>query len=170
MATKNENEILKNLPPSAASFLKLVIKNIRYRRSVRLDVMAELAAHFDDQLKDCKSEQEKEQKAKQLIDQFGSPKLLGVLLRRAKKRCRPLWRTAVVRAFQTAGVLVLCLIAYIVWFATGKPVITIDYVAEFNRFVRPVADESQNAYPFYDKAVQLLKANSDYNDVKRLLE
>jgi hypothetical protein len=120
-------------------------------------------------LKDCKTEQEKEQKAKQLIEQFGDPKLLGILLRRAKKRCRPLWRTVVVRSFQTAGILILCLIAYIVWFFTGKPVITTDYVAELNRLVRPAADESQNAYPLYDKAVQLLKVNSDYNDVKEIL-
>jgi hypothetical protein len=169
MATKNENEILKNLPPSAADFLKLIIKNMRYRKSIRQDVMIELAAHFEDQLKDCKTEQEKEQKAKQLIEQFGDPKMLGVLLRRAKKRCRPLWRTVVVRAFQTAGVFILCLIAYVIWFVSGKPVITTDYVAEFNRLVRPAADETQNAFPLYEKAIQLMKGNSDYNDVKGLL-
>ncbi len=160
---------LENLTCQIVEFLHLVIKNMHYRRSARQEVMTELAAHFEDQLKDCKTEQEKEQKAKQLIEQFGDPKLLGILLRRAKKRCRPLWRTAVVRSFQAVGILILCLIVYIVWFVTGKPVITTDYVAEFNRLVRPVADESQNASPLYDKAVQLLKANSDYNDVKELL-
>jgi hypothetical protein len=160
---------LENLTCQIVEFLHLVIKNMHYRRAARQEVMTELAAHFEDELKDCKTEQEKEQKAKQLIEQFGDPKLLGILLRRAKKRCRPFWRTAVVRSFQAAGILILCLIAYIVWFMIGKPVITTDYVAELNRLVRPAADESQNAYPLYDKAFQLLKANSDYNEVKELL-
>jgi hypothetical protein len=169
MKKEEKEDIFGNLPGQVVEYIKLVIKNMRYRKSVRREVIAELAAHFEDQLKDCKTEQEKEQKAKQLIEQFGAPKLLGVLLRRAKKRCRPLWRTVVVRSFQAAGILILCLIAYIVWFVIGKPVITTDYVAELNRLVRPVADESQNAYPLYDKAVQLLKGSSDYNDVKKLL-
>ena len=169
MSSEEKGNALEKLPAAAAEYIRLVIKRMRYRKKVRSEVMDELAAHFEDQLKDCKTEQEKEQKVKQLIEQFGDPKMLGVLLRRAKKRCRPLWRTAVVRAFQTAGVLILCLVAYIVWFASGKPVITTDYVAEFNRLVRPAADETQNAFPLYEKAIQLLKANSDYNDVKEIL-
>jgi hypothetical protein len=169
MATKKENDILKNLPPSAGDFIKLVIKKMRYRKSVRRDVTAELTAHFEDELKDCKTEQEKEQKAKRLIEEFGDPKLLGILLRRAKKRCRPLWRTAVVRSLQTVVILIVCFIAYTVWFVTGKPVISTDYVAELNRIVRPAADESQNAFPLYDKAIQMIKADSDFNDVKILL-
>ncbi len=169
MKKEEKEDIFGNLPGQVVEYIKLVIKNMRYRKSVRREVIAELAAHFEDQLKDCKTEQEKEQKAKQLIEQFGDPKLLGILLRRAKKRCRPLWRTVVVRSFQAAGILILCLIAYIVWFVTGKPVITTDYVAEYNRLARPVADESQNASPLYEKAIQFMRANSDYNDVKELL-
>jgi competence protein ComGC len=166
MAVKKQDDILKNLPASAADFIKVVIRNMRYRKAVQRDVKNELAAHFEDELKDCKDDKEKEQKAKQIIEDFGDPKLLGVLLRRAKKRCRPLWRTAIVRSLQAAGLLILFLIIYTIWFLTGKPVITTDYVAEFNRRVRPVADESQNANPLYEKAIQLLKANSDYNDIK----
>ena len=169
MAVRKEDDILKNLPLPAAEYIRLVIKKMRYRKKVRSEVMAELAGHFEDELKDCETEEEKEQKAKQLIEDFGDPKLLSVLLRRAKKRCRPLWRTAVVRTFQAAGILIICLIGYTIWFMTGKPLITTDYVAEFNRLVRPAADDSQNAAPLYDKAIQLFKANSDYNDVKELL-
>jgi hypothetical protein len=153
----------------AEDFIKLVIENMRYRRPVQQEVMNELAAHFEDELKDCKDEQEREQRAKQVIENFGDPKLLGILLRRAKKRCRPLWRTIVVRSFQTAGVLIACLIVYVVWFAMGKPVITTDYVAELNRIVRPAADESQNAAPLYENAIRLIKENSDYNDLKELV-
>ncbi len=48
-----------------------------------------------------------------------------------------------------------------VWFLTGKPVITTNYVAEFNKIVRPPADESLNAAPLYDKAVDLYEEMSD---------
>jgi hypothetical protein len=166
MAVKKQDDILKNLPASAADFIKVVIRNMRYRKAVQRDVKNELAAHFEDELKDCKDEKEKEQRAKQIIEDFGDPKLLGILLRRAKKRCRPLWRTAVVRSFQAAGILIICFIAYTVWFLIGKPVITTDYISEFNRLVRSAADESQNAAPYYLKAAGFVK--NCPNDVKEL--
>jgi hypothetical protein len=117
--------------------------------------MNELAGHFDNELKNCTTDEEREQKAQKLIEQFGDAKLLGILLRRAKKRCRPLWRTVVARTFQTIGVLILCLIIYLVWFFTGKPVITTNYITELNRIVRPTADESLNAALLYNKAAEI---------------
>ncbi|UCC23330.1 MAG: hypothetical protein JSW23_04565 [Planctomycetota bacterium] len=165
MNNEDETETkLSSLPTCAGEFVRLVIKKMRYRRKVRADVMAELAAHFEDELKDCANDEEREQKAQRLIDEFGDTKLLAVLLRRAKKRCRPLWRTAVARTFQTAGILILCLVVYVIWFLSGKPVITVDYVAELNRIVRPVTDESLNAAPLYNKAAKLYgeKPSDDY--------
>jgi hypothetical protein len=146
---------LEKLPGNAAEFIRLVIKKMRYRKQVRREVMAELVAHFQDALKDSKTDDERENRAQKLIAEFGDARLLAVLLRRAKKRCRPLWRTAMARVLQTAGVLTLCLIAYIVWFFTGKAVITTDYVAELNRIVKSSTDESLNAAPFYDRALEL---------------
>ncbi|MHC4214267.1 MAG: hypothetical protein ACYSWP_12940 [Planctomycetota bacterium] len=157
MGSKYPDKLLDNLPPSAADFIKLVIKKMRYRKKVHAEVMAELAYHFEDELKDCKTEQEKKENAHKLIEEFGDPKLLAVLLRRAKKRCRPLWRTVVARSFQTAGVLVLCLVLYIVWFFTGKPNITINYFAQLNELVRPTVDESLNAAPYYRQAAELME-------------
>lgn len=167
MAKKLPYTDLQNLPACAAEFIRLVIKKMRYRKKVRSDVMAELAAHFEDELADCAADKEKEQKAQQLIDQFGDVKLLAVLLRRAKKRCRPLWRTVVARTFQTIVVLILCLIVYLVWFFSGRPVITTDYVAELNRIVRPVADETLNAAPLYNKAAELY--DEAYDESSELL-
>ena len=51
--------------------------------------------------------------------------------------------------------MILCLVVYLAWFLTGKPNITVDYVAELNKIVRPVADDSLNAAPLYEKAVEL---------------
>ena len=101
MAKKLSDTDLQNLPACAAEFIKLVIKKMRYRKKVRADVQAELTAHFEDELRGCKTDQEKEQKARQLIEQFGDAKLLGILLRRAKKRCRPGWRNVFAKACQT---------------------------------------------------------------------
>ena len=168
MTGKEKNEVFDSLPTCVADFIKLVIKKMRYRKKVRLDVQAELAAHFEDELRDCKTDEEKEQKAQQLIAEFGDVKLLAVLLRRAKKRCRPLWRTIVARTFQTVGVLILCLIIYTVWFLTGKPVITTNYVAELNRIARPASDDKLNAAPFYNKAAESVEKLP--NDIKELLQ
>jgi hypothetical protein len=146
-----------DLPKCAAEFITLVIEKMRYRKKVRRDVQAELAAHFEDELRDCKTDEEKEQRAQKLIEDFGDVKLLAVLLRRAKKRCRPLWRTVVARTFQTIGVLILCFISYCVYISLGKPTININYVEEATGLVRPVADESFNAAPIYQKAIDAYK-------------
>jgi len=148
---------LSKLPVAAAEFIRLVVNKMRYRRKVQDNVQAELAAHFEDELKGCKADTEREEKARQLVGGFGDVKLLAILLRRAKKRCRPLWRTVVTRAFQTIGVLFVCLVLYIVWFLTGKPVVTTNYIAELNNMVRPVADESLNAATLYNKATEVFE-------------
>ena len=168
MEKQNRKESrLSNLPVAAVDFIRLVVKKMRYRRIVQDDVHAELAAHFEDELKSVKTDAEREQKAEQLVNGFGDAKMLAVLLRRAKKRCRPLWRTVVARAFQTVGVLFVCLVLYIVWFLTGKPAVTTNYIAELNNMVRPVADESLNAAPLYDKASKVFEDLPD--DVLKVL-
>jgi hypothetical protein len=169
MKKPDETErIFNKLPVSASEFIQLVIRKMRYRREVRQDVQAELTAHFEDELKDCKTDSEGEQKARQLITEFGDARLLAVLLRRAKKRCRPLWKTTVVRTFQTAGIITICFIVYVVWFMSGKPVITTDYVAELNRINRPVTDETLNAAPLYHKAARVFeKVPKDISELLR---
>jgi hypothetical protein len=146
---------IAHLPACAAEFIKLVIKKMRYRRKVRQDVLVELAAHFEDELKDCASDEEKKEKAQKLIAEFGDVKLLAVLLRRAKKRCRPLWRTVIVRTFQTIGILILCFTVYTIWFLTGKPAFRVDYLALLNQMSRPQIRDEDNAWPYYEKAVNL---------------
>jgi len=152
---------LKDLPADTVEFVERIIGKMRYRRKVRDDVMAELAAHFQDALKDCKTNEEKQQKARQLVTDFGDVKLLAVLLRRAKKRCRPLWRTVIARTAQAIVILFACFVVYLVWFLTGKPVITTNFVAQLNQLVHPAVDESLNAAPLYKKAVDLYKKPSD---------
>jgi len=154
MAKQNKTD-LQNIPAAAARFINRVISKMRYRRQVCRDVRAELAAHFEDELRGCKTDQERQQKALEVIAGFGDVKMLAVLLRRAKKRCRPLWRTVVARSLQTAGLLILCLILYTIWFSTGKPTISVDYVAMLNRMSRPEVSSKDNAWPHLEKAASL---------------
>ncbi|OHB55487.1 MAG: hypothetical protein A2173_03280 [Planctomycetes bacterium RBG_13_44_8b] len=155
MAKKNKNVDLSNLPSCAAEFIELVIKRMKYRRKVQQDVQAELAAHFEDELKSCTTTDEKEQKARKLVAEFGDVETLAILLRRAKKRCRPLWRTVVARTFQTIGILILCFAIYTIWFLTGKPAITVDYLSLLNDMSRPQVRDEDNAWPHYQKAINL---------------
>ncbi len=104
----------KGLPGCVSEYVRRILRKMRYRRKVRDEVEAELKAHFEDELKDCKSDKERQQKARYLVADFGDMKLLAILLRRAKKRCRPLWRTVIARTFQAIGVLILCFIVYAV--------------------------------------------------------
>jgi dsDNA-binding SOS-regulon protein len=161
-----DDKTFENLPNSAVEYINLVIKNMRYRKKAHDEVREELIDHFEVYLKDCATNEEKEQKAQQLISEFGDPKLLAILMRRAKKRCRPLWRTVVARTFQALAAMIILLILYIAWFFTGEPVITTNYIAELNKIVRPSADDSANAFPLCNKAIKTLV---DVNDVKELL-
>ncbi len=168
------------LPSCAEEYIKLIVKKMRYRRKVRQDVQEELTAHFEDELKDCGTEEDKEQKAKEVIAGFGDVKMLAVLLRRAKKRCRPLWRTAIVRSFQVLGILVLYCCVCFVPLLVGRPTISVNYVDWLNELVRSGRDEADNARPFYEKAIKLYVKNpqdwlhdsrkavwsSDLNDVE----
>lgn len=153
MSQNDKYQKNENLPQNAQEFIKLIIKKMRYRKKVRLDVQRELTAHFEDELRDCADDKQKEDRARQLIEQFGDAKLLGILLRRAKKRCRPLWRTIIARTFQTIGVLIVCLILYCVYISFGRPTVKIDYLKQATNMVRPLADENQNAANLYNQAV-----------------
>ena len=128
---------------------------MRYRRKVRRDVQAELVSHFKDALKDCTNDEDKKNKAQQVVSRFGDAKLLGVLLRRAKKRCRPVWKKVLVRSFQVVGVIILYFLICFGRFAIGTPTISVNYIDRLNQIVRGGRDEAENAMPYYDKAAEL---------------
>jgi hypothetical protein len=155
MSKGHKNADFQNLPACAAEFIKLVVKKMRYRRKVRRDVQAELSAHFEDELKDCASDEEKEQKAQKLIAEFGEPKLLAVLMRRAKKRCRPIWKKVLVRGLQVFGVIFLYLLICSSPLIIGRPTIKVNYVDWLNKFVQAGKDERDNARKYCEQAAAL---------------
>jgi hypothetical protein len=153
MKKKQDNKMFINLPDCAAEYIRLVIKKMRWQKKVRGDVQAELIAHFEDALKDCKTNEESEKTAKEIISEFGDAKMLAILARRAKKRCQSLWQKMFTKACQISGIIIVLFILYVIWFISGKPKITTDYVAQLNQIARPSStDETQNAAYYYNQA------------------
>jgi len=177
---ESKRSSFENVPAFAAKFIKLVIKKMRYRRKVRRDVRAELIAHFEDELRDCVNNREKEQKAEQLIAGFGDPKLLAVLMRRAKKRCRPIWKKVLVRGLQVFGIIFLYLLICFSPLIIGRPTIKVNYADWLNEFEQADRDAADNARSYYEKADELYvempewltkgkaKWPTDFNDVQLL--
>ena len=144
------------LDQSARDFIDSVIGSMKYRYKERCEVRQELIDHFLDAVCDCKTDKERTEVVNKLIQEFGDPKMLGLLARRGKKRCRPMWQKVLFTTLQCLGVCIILLVLYIVWFISGKPKVEINYLQVLNEQVRPAAaEEGQNAEPFYSKAVEL---------------
>jgi hypothetical protein len=92
-----------------------------------------------------------------LIQEFGDAKLLAVLCRRAKKRCRPLWRKIFVRGVQAAGILVLYGVLCSIRLLIGTPSLKVDYLAWLSDRTRAGREETLNAKPYFDKAAGLVR-------------
>ena len=143
------------LPACASQYIAQVTKKMRYRRRARAEVGAELTAHFEDALQECTDPQQREAVARALIEQFGDAKLLAVLCRRAKKRCRPLWLQVIIRSVQAVGVVSLYSVLCLLPLYFGKPVVRVNYVDWLNERWRPAQPSAENARDYFDKAVGL---------------
>jgi len=155
MEKKANDRDVHELPASATEFIRQIVRRMGYRRKARQEVQPELTAHFEDELRGVTDPTEREQKARKLIERFGDPKLLAVLCRRAKIRCRPLWAKTMVRTLQAAVVFLVLFGLYLIWFVSGRPAVKVDYLAQLNRMSRPEIVESDNAWPYYEKAIAL---------------
>ena len=152
MASKDDR--FAHLPDSAVKYIKSVVRRVGMGRKVKRSVRDELVDHFSYALTDC-DEADRPARAAKLVAEFGSVKLLAKLIRRGKKRCRPLWKKAIIRGFQAVGLLILFCILYTFWLTTGEPTIRVDYVAKLNKLARPQVPQDQNAWPHYKRAIEL---------------
>ena len=163
------DKTFENLPNSAVEYINLVIKNMRYRKKARDEVREELFDHFEVYLKDCATNEEKEQKAQQLVSEFGDPKLLAILMRRAKKRCRPLWQKILVRSSAAALVIFAYLLICASWLRIGSPTIKINYAQWLTDRQKQGRDESLNAMPEINKAVELIEKTDGWLTVSDII-
>jgi len=126
-----QNTPSENLPACVTEYIRLVIHKMGYSRAARREVRQELIDHFTDALADCPAE-DRQKRAEQMIAEFGDAKMLATLIRRGKKRCRPVWLKAMIRSVQGFCLLLVLLGLYTVWFALGRPTISADYLATMN--------------------------------------
>jgi hypothetical protein len=164
-----DDKPFKNLPKNAAEYINLVLKNMRSRKKARDEVREELIDHFELHTKDCATDEEKEQKAHKLISEFGDAKLLATLMRRAKKRCRPLWQKILVRSSIAALLIFSYLFICASRLGMGRPTIKINYAQWLTDQQRQNRDESLNAKPDIDKSAELLGKINGWNDIQNLV-
>jgi len=158
----------EQLPDMAGEYIRSVARRVGNALRVRRDVVQELIGHFTDALGGPTDPAAREQASRRLIEDFGDPELLGVLIRRAKKRCRSPWKKAIVRLMQGVAALAAMWVLYTVYLCLGRPRISVDYLAVLNQQTRPKVPESQNAWPLYQRAMELyvpLGPDSDYEIV-----
>lgn len=151
------------LPRCAAEYIDLVAKKVRYRRKVRAEVREELAGHFEDALRKCVSDSEREEAARKVIAEFGEPKMLAKLIRRGKKRCRPAWLKALIRTCQVLGILLLLIVIRIASLY-GTPSHATDFYAKLNELVRSGHADSENAQPLLDQAAAAMTPMPEWMD------
>ena len=147
----------QELPELIQQYISNLAKRIR-NRHIRRDVVAELSAHFADALTETPEDADRDELAAALVAEFGDAKNLRLLIKRAKKRCQPMWLKVVGYICRTLIIVFVISFIYTSWFLSGKPTPSVDYVAQFNEATRPVADESLNAAPYYLKAFKLYVA------------
>ena len=151
----------ENLPRILVDYIDSLIKGVGGNRHVRLEVAEEVGHHFVDAMGESAGDEGKEESARELMENFGDIKMLGKLIKRGKKRCRPLWQKVLIGTMQVAGILLLCVIARGAYLSIGTPVISVDYVQWMNEHVRGGRSDDLNALPYYERAVELSKEVPD---------
>lgn len=145
-----------DLPSELAEAVGQVVKRTRLWRREKVDVATELIAHFQDGLEAGRTPQ-------QLIASFGDPRQAAQLIRRAKKRNRPLTWFVWHYGWMTLAGLCLAYLLAGVYMMTGRPSIKVDYLAISNERAKSVP-EAERAWPLYRDALLAMGAKSDRNN------
>jgi hypothetical protein len=147
-------EIVPDLPISIRTLIDDVVRRTRLWRSEKRAVARELVAHFDDGLRAGRS-------SDQLIESFGNPLQAARLIRRAKKRLRPLPWQAMHRIKQAILLLIaFTILVYVVAAARlflSSPTVSHDYLADLNAPLLAIP-ESIRAWPVYREALLALES------------
>jgi hypothetical protein len=150
------------LPAPAKDLIQRVVKRTRLWLSEKVDLADELIAHFLDGIEGGAS-------VESLIEKFGDERKAAKLIRRAKKRNRPLpWH--IMRALGWMMALMLAIYGFLAArFVLGRPSPKIDYVAALNKPVLSVP-EDQRAWPIYRQAILGIGEREKKDAVNRLNE
>ena len=151
-----ERQKFEELPEGVREYIGEVVRQVRYRRKIRREAGRELTDHFVDALADCESEQERNELGEKLVAEFGQAKILAKLIRRGKKRCRPLWLKTLIRTSKILGIFLVVFILRWTHLSVGKSTIDTDYVQWINERAQDGRDESLNAKHVLDKAAEFV--------------
>ncbi len=132
------------LPAEIQELIRDIIKRSRLWKSERHVLALELVSHFADGLEAGKSPDE-------LVRKFGDAKLAAKLMRRGKKRNRPVWWQVLRFTVRSVEAIMLLYAGAGILLSLRHPSPTVDYVAELNRpaMETPATDQ---AWPIYRKA------------------
>ncbi|MHC4675342.1 MAG: permease prefix domain 1-containing protein, partial [Planctomycetota bacterium] len=152
------------LPKTICNVIDRVVGGTRLWPSEKRDVRAELESHFREGLEELIEEGTVNEQAEAILcDRFGDPKQAAKLIRRGKKRGRPMiWKIFI----RTTCVLLLGMFAtvsYAAWLWFGEPTPSVDYLAKIN--------EPTENIPIDDRAWPILReVISELKDVPQELE
>ena len=142
------------LPPEVQQILRRIVRRTGLWRLEKLEVTQELIAHFTDGMASGLT-------ADQLIKGFGNETQAAKLIRRAKRRNRPLpWQIARVVGLSMSALLVFYS-GYAIYFFAGRPSPRVNYVANINREIEKTPIEDR-AWPLYRRALVELGPVSDW--------
>jgi hypothetical protein len=145
-----------DLPTELTDAIQRVVRGTRLWRSEKVAVAADLLSHFQDGLAAGRTPDD-------LLHSFGDSQTAAQLIRRAKKRGRPmLWRIWHYGWIGSA-VLVLVYVSIGVWMAAARPSVKTDYLAVLNKSALAVPD-NERAWPLYRDALLALGANLAQED------
>jgi hypothetical protein len=135
-----------NLPSTLSELVLSVTRKSKLWRSEQIDVARELISHFQDGLDAGRT-------PAQLIEDFGDPEQAARLIRRAKKRGRPLvWYLWHYGWIAVAALVVFYALAGL-YLVLGRPSIKTDYLAIVNGRAYSVP-EDQRAWPLYREGLR----------------
>lgn len=148
------------LPKPAQDLIRRVAKRTRLWMLEKVQVADELIAHFHDGLESGSS-------LETLIEKFGNERQAAKLIRRAKKRNRPLaWN--VLRGLGWIIVVLLGIYGFLAArFVLSRPSPSVDYVAILNRPIL-AAPEEQRGWPVYRQAILLIGEREKKGAVEQL--
>lgn len=145
------------LPGPVGDLITRVVHKTRLWRGEKVDVTRELIAHFRDGIGAGVD-------PAHLIGDFGDPARAARLIRRAKRRNRPLpWRAMIFTRNGLGVLIVLLLVVYAglaARYFTGRATITRDYLSEINARTLAIP-ENQRAWPLYREGIRLLPPPPD---------
>ena len=140
------------LPAELADAVRQTVGATRLWMGEKVDVARELVAHFQDGLESGRD-------PAALLATFGDPRQSARLIRRAKKRGRPLVWHFCYYSSMTIGALLFAYVLTGLYMLTGRPTVKTDYLAIINERAESVPAD-QRAWPHYREALLALGAHA----------